>query len=193
MIVNDIIYLEPIWDNIDKDCIDFIKKMLTYNMNERISATDALQEPWIKKYTTSHITEKDLLLSLNNLKNFRIQTLFQAAVLSYITSQQMYKADEARIRDIFDSFDKDGNGHLTKKELIDMLTYIHGDFKKMHKEADNIMRNLDLNNSGTIEYNGIYIWNLECLVANLQLTSLLSEANLKLAFEFYDIVKFNNK
>lgn len=128
-------------------------------MTKRISASEALQEPWIKKFASSdcHITYNDLLLSLNNLKNFKIQTLFQAAVLSYITSQQMSKVEETHIRGIFDSFDKDGNGQLTKEELIDVLRYIHGESKQIYKDAEEIFKNIDLDNNGTIEYNGILL------------------------------------
>lgn len=145
-----------VWKTVDKNCVSLIKKMLAYDMNERISAACALQEPWIKNYANrkKEITDEDLLISLNNLKNFRIQTLFQAAVLSYITSQQMSKEQEARIREIFDSFDKDGNGELTKEELLNVLRYMHGDCKRIYKEAEEIFRNIDLDNNGTIEYNG---------------------------------------
>jgi len=138
------------------DCIEFIKKMLTYDMDKRISASAALQEPWITKYVSERkkVTEKELLLSLHNLKNFRTQTLFQSAVLSYIASQQLSKPDEEKIRNLFDSFDKDKDGQLTKKELLAVLKYMHGDSKRIYKDVDQIFRNIDLNNNGTIEYNG---------------------------------------
>lgn len=165
-------------------------------MNERISASDALQEPWITKYVSEkiEISDKDLLLSLKNLKNFRIHTSFQAAVLSYITSQQMSKAEESKIRQIFDSYDKDKSGQLTKDELIDVLRYLHGDCKRIYKEADEIFSNIDLDNNGTIEYNGIFNIILEFLVANMRVASILNEENLRKAFEFYDdVTPFKNQ
>ena len=122
---------------------------------------------------------KEILISLNNLKNFHIQSLFQAAVLSYITSQQLSKDEERRIRSIFDTFNKSKNGQVTKEELIEIMKYIHGDSKRIYKEVDDIFRNIDLNKSGTIEYNGIYYYTLEFLVANLQMTSILYEENIK--------------
>ena len=39
----------PEWKNISKEAVDMIKKMLTYDPNNRISAEDALNHPWIKK------------------------------------------------------------------------------------------------------------------------------------------------
>ncbi len=174
------------------DCISLVKKMLTYDMDKRISASEALSEPWIAKYTKASrgVTEKELLLSLQSLKNFRTQTLFQGAVLSYIASQQLSHKNEAKIRELFDSYDKDKDGQLTKKELIDVMRYMHGESKKIYKEAEQIFRNIDLNHNGTIEYNGMYgIRTLvEFLVANLEIQSVLDEDNLRSAFEFYDAV-----
>lgn len=39
----------PEWKNISKEAVDMIKKMLTYDPNNRISAEDALNHSWIKK------------------------------------------------------------------------------------------------------------------------------------------------
>lgn len=159
-------------------------------MDKRISASEALQEPWIVNNVSGQmaVSDKQLLISLNRLRNFHVHTLFQAAVLSYITSQQMLKEEEARIRQIFDSFDKDKSGQVTKQELIDILLYIYGDCKRVYKEADEIFNNIDLDNNGTIEYNGTPPSTVEFLVANLKVSSMLNEENLKKAFEFYDTV-----
>lgn len=187
--------LDPIWKKVDPDCISFIKHLLTYDRDKRVSASEALQAPWILKHAAREkkVTDKEILLSLNNLKNFRVQTLLQAAVLSYITSQQLSQEEETRIRGIFDSFDKDKNGQLTKKELIEVLRYMHGDCKRIYREAEEIFRNIDLDNNGTIEYNGTnFNLHLEFLVANLQVTSMLNEENLRMAFAFYDAVNTSN-
>lgn len=37
----------PEWDNISADAKDLLSKMLTYDPEERISAAEALQHPWI--------------------------------------------------------------------------------------------------------------------------------------------------
>jgi len=166
--------------------------MLTYDMDKRISASEALSEPWITKYNKDKkVSEKELLLSLQSLKNFRTQSTFQGAVLAYIASQQLPQKEESKIRALFDGFDKDKDGQLTKKELIAVLKYMHGDSKRIYKEADQIFNNIDLNHNGTIEYNGIikrFDYGLEFLVANLGIRSVLDEENLRNAFEFYDAV-----
>ena len=80
--------------------------------------------------------------------------MLQTAVLSYMASQQLSRTEESKIRELFNSFDKDKDGQLTKKELIDVLKYMYGDSKKIYKEADQMFANIDLNNNGSIEYNG---------------------------------------
>ncbi len=148
-------WIEDIWKTVPADCIALIKKMLTYDMDKRISASEALAEPWIAKYSNDRsVTEKDFLLSLQNLKSFRTQTIFQGAVLSYIASQQLSQKDEAKIRELFNGYDKDKDGHLTKKELVDVIRYMHGESKRIYKEAEQIFKNIDLDHNGTIEYNG---------------------------------------
>ena len=131
---------------IDQDCINLMKKMLTYDMDKRISASEALNEPWLLKFANNDemVSPNELLIALNNLRSFRTQTMFQGAVLSYMTSQQLSKIEEAKIRKIFNTFDKDKNGQVTKSELIEMLRYVDGDSKRIYKDAEKIYKNLDL-------------------------------------------------
>tara|TARA_B100000780_G_scaffold257043_1_gene206603 strand:+ start:439 stop:594 length:156 start_codon:yes stop_codon:yes gene_type:complete len=44
--------------------------MLKYNPEDRISASDALQHAWIKKYSESNIDINITKNTLNNLRNF---------------------------------------------------------------------------------------------------------------------------
>lgn len=132
-----------------------LQNMFVLNPDKRISASDAMKQPWIAKYNSDcKVTDVDLRLSLCNLRNFRTQMVFQGAVLSYIASQKMSQKEEAKIRQIFDAFDADKDGQVSKKELIAALKYQYGNEKKALKEADIIFKNIDLNNNGVIEYNG---------------------------------------
>eukprot|EP00826_Nyctotherus_ovalis_P047220 TRINITY_DN5405_c0_g1_i7.p1 TRINITY_DN5405_c0_g1~~TRINITY_DN5405_c0_g1_i7.p1 ORF type:complete len:163 (-),score=41.49 TRINITY_DN5405_c0_g1_i7:73-561(-) len=89
------------------------------------------------------------------------------------------KEQENRIREVFKIFDKDQNGELTKKELINILLMMYGDSRRVNREVEEIFRNFDLDDKGTITYN-------EFLVANLKLDSVLNDEILQSAFEFYD-------
>ena len=50
--------------------MDLIKKMLTYDPNQRISAEQALNHPWIKKMAVESVDTEITVNALNNLKNF---------------------------------------------------------------------------------------------------------------------------
>ena len=96
------------------------------------------------------------MIALNGLKTFRTQIQLQAAVLSYIPSQHLPKHEEAeaRIREVFNTFDKDQKGEVTKKESMEMLKLTHGNMKRVKKEVEEIFVNLDLDKNGKIGYNG---------------------------------------
>jgi len=129
--------------------------MFIRDPNKRISASEVMKLPWMAKYVhSSKVTDVDLRMSLRNLRNFRTQVVFQTAVLSYIASQKMSQKEEAKIRAIFDTFDKDKDGQLTKKELIEGLKNIYGDEKRAKKEVEAMFKNIDNNNKGVIVYNG---------------------------------------
>lgn len=64
----------PEWKNLSKDGTDLIKKMLTYDPKQRISAEQALVHPWIKKKVFEKVDEKSTIACLNNLRGFRVNT-----------------------------------------------------------------------------------------------------------------------
>eukprot|EP00826_Nyctotherus_ovalis_P024728 TRINITY_DN1908_c0_g1_i3.p2 TRINITY_DN1908_c0_g1~~TRINITY_DN1908_c0_g1_i3.p2 ORF type:complete len:190 (+),score=55.30 TRINITY_DN1908_c0_g1_i3:1263-1832(+) len=151
--------VEPVWKMMPSECVNLVRQMLTYDMKERITASKALRDPWLMSFQeNSKVINKDSLVKVvKSWKNFRTQTKLQVAVLSYITSQHLPREEEARIRELFATFDKDQNGELTKEELMEVLKLMHGDVKKLKKEVNEIFRNLDLDNNGTIGYNGTCI------------------------------------
>ena len=45
-------FSDPCWANVSDKGKDFITKLLTYDVDKRPSAEDALQHPWITDYST---------------------------------------------------------------------------------------------------------------------------------------------
>jgi calcium-dependent protein kinase len=54
----------PEWKNISNEAKDLIKKLLTYDMNARITAEQALNHVWIKKKVTEVSDSKSTLSAL---------------------------------------------------------------------------------------------------------------------------------
>ena len=66
----------PEWRNITAEAKDLIKKMLTYDANNRITAEQALNHSWIKKKVTEPVDPKATIAALQNLRHFRVRSLF---------------------------------------------------------------------------------------------------------------------
>ena len=62
----------PEWKNISNDAKDLIKKMLTYDPIQRITAEAAMNHGWIKKKVHEVSDPKATFNALQNLKNFRV-------------------------------------------------------------------------------------------------------------------------
>lgn len=58
--------------NISGEAKDLIKKMLTFDMNSRITAEEALNHPWIKKKVNEPVDTKATIAALSNLRHFRV-------------------------------------------------------------------------------------------------------------------------
>lgn len=80
------------WTSVSKSAKDFIKKLLQKHPSNRISAVDALNDPWIKKYTEKTNVRKPICLNaLNQLKNFYCERKLEQAVIAYISNSMLNK------------------------------------------------------------------------------------------------------
>lgn len=147
--------VDPVWKQVSSECKGFILQLMKYDAEDRLSASDALRSPWIRKFEeTSMVTEVELRITLNNLKNYRSHMLFQKAVLNYIASRQLSQNTEKKIKRLFDFYDTDGDGQISKSELIAGYKLLCSNSKKASKEVEHILSHITLNKYGNIGYNG---------------------------------------
>ena len=181
-------YTGPQWTKISKQAIELLRKLLTYDPDKRISAEEALNDAWLKLYEHKRITNSMKMLEcIHNLKAFRVTSVMQKAVLSYMASHIISKDEEKKLREIFSELDKKHDGFLSIEELAEgYLLLFKGDTKAAKAEARRTIQRLDINNNGTIDYNGILNDILEFLMANLKRKDCINESNLKIAFDFFD-------
>jgi calcium-dependent protein kinase len=182
----------PLWRSIDEEAKDLLKLMLTKDPKARISASDAVKHPWFAKYNISFSTKEeqneDLIQSLRNLKNFSAENSLQRAVLSYIATQEIEPREEKRLKQLFDSLDINKSGQVTLIDLMEGYTKVYKDKAKAQRVSEQIMKRLDMNNSGSIEYSGRVEVKLEFLMASMELNRAVTDEMLKRAFDFYDEV-----
>ena len=173
-----------IWDEISYEAKDLITKLLELDPQKRLSAKEALEHNWFKindlnlEHKDNKIKEKNLTKIINNIIEFRAEQKLQQATLAYLVHNLCSIEEIQELKDVFMYFDTNNDGRLTKEELMTGLTRIsNGDVDL--SSADNLMKNIDNDNNGFIEID-------EFIRATINKEKLLTEKNLKMAFDFFD-------
>jgi calcium-dependent protein kinase len=64
-------FSDPCWSNISDKAKDLITQLLTYDVDKRPSAEEALKHPWIQEMSTASVDATVAMGALSNLKTFR--------------------------------------------------------------------------------------------------------------------------
>jgi len=167
------------FNTVSAEAKTLIRNMLVMDQRTRISAEAALQDPWITRHTAQGpLTSPLTLASLENLKHFRADEKLKQAALSFITSQLLTQEQTAQIRDVFRSLDRNGDGRLSKEELMQAYRQ-HNTEEQTQEIVENVMRKVDVDKNGYIDYS-------EFLAASISHQTLTSKANLDQAFHLFD-------
>ncbi len=175
----------PEWDVISNTAKDLVFKMLEYKYEKRISAQDAIKHSWIQSFQEKNLKpleEKVVTNALNNIKNFNAKEKLQQAAIAFIIHFQFASDENKELKEIFLKLDINGDGRLTYKELKDGFGQLHksGLVGAINEnELDKIIEEVDQDLNGYIEYE-------EFLRVTINKRQIISENNLKLAFDKFD-------
>lgn len=143
---------EPEWDDISPDAKDLVRKMLEYDPSKRYSAMQALQHKWIVTHTSLDKVDKSIASkTLSNLRNFRGELKLKRATMAFIASQLVSKEETRDLEKMFKQLDKNGDGMLSKEEIIEGYEEIFG-IPINEEEVDKLMKEVDLDGNGSIDY-----------------------------------------
>ena len=161
----------------------FISKLLEVDPKKRYSAVEALKDLWILKYNQKEeVNNEEVLTTMSHLKEFRAISAMQKAVLTYISTYAISKEEEKKRREIFDMLDSNHDGQLSSIEILEGFKKIYGGNEDDLKiGVETLMKQVDINKNGMIDYN-------EFLIANINKADCLNQENLKNAFDFFDEV-----
>ena len=170
------------WGEISSDAKDLIKNLLVKDFNTRFSAAQALNHPWLKKMKDATeikaVSKESLAKIMGNFQSFNAGQKLQQATLAYIVHNLTKKEDLEEMRKAFTEFDSNGDGKLTKDELINGLLKVKTP-TEAKAEVERIMSMIDNDNNGFIEYE-------EFLSASLNKEKLLTDENLLQVFQLFD-------
>ena len=185
---DDEIYLEVLkgkfefpeedWSEVSDEAKNLIKKMLTKDVNKRISALDSMQDPWFKKFEEKETYDKKLAKNvLKNMKKFKKHRTLEKTIISFIINQLVKKEERQELEKQFKDWDTNGDGVLSKEEIINGYKKTYG--KVDENEIENMIKSIDLDGNGVIDYN-------EFLACSMNKDKILRNDNLRICFNEFD-------
>ena len=165
-----------VWDRVSPQAKDLLKKMLEYDPSQRISANEALSDEWIVSQTVEYLPDPSN--ALKNLMNFHVDIKFQHAVLTFIAYQLVRKDQSEHLAELFRSMDEDGDGKLSKEELLKAYSQVMPP-DQAEFEVENIFNHVDVDFSGYIDYT-------EFIMASVESNTMICNQNLETAFKEFD-------
>ena len=160
--------------------VDLLQKLLVKDVDQRITARDAIMHPWIQQQRNLKTDgNADLQSVLVKLKDFNCESKLKEAVQVFLASQVVSYQDIKAFKRSFQLIDKDGDGKITKSELLVEYQKIMS-LDEADKLTDEIIEKLDQDNDGNIDYT-------EFLVSCMNNQKHISTENLEIAFKMFDI------
>ena len=161
---------------------DLLSKLLKMDVSKRLTAKEAIQHPWFKKFDGrrlfSNFTDEEIQPYIDNCLNYSFTSKIQSLVIAFLVHNLPITESSKIILKMFRYFNKSGNCKLTKPELIEGLCK-YRDNDEVEKKVNSIFLMLDSDNNGFIEFE-------EFLRACIDKKEVLTEDNMKFAFKFLD-------
>ena len=171
------------FDTLSANAKDLIQKLLTKDVNQRISAVEALNHPWFEEQKSkelyneiinSNIIEK----LLTNLKNYKKNSIIQETALAYLVHNFPQMKDVINACKLFNQIDINGDGKITEEELYKGLSQKIKS-NSLKDDVKDIYKKLDMDSDGYIEYE-------EFVRAAVSKEKFMGDNVLKFAFRFFD-------
>ena len=173
----------PPFNNLSLDCLDLLKKLLTIDPKQRISAQEALEHKWFKFHESKELfntikDERTIKKLIHNLKSYKRNSFIQEFALSYLVHNFPQMKEVINANKLFNQLDTDGDGKINKNDLLKGLK-TQNDSKTLEKDVDRIYRNIDMDKNG-------YIGNEEFVRAAVSKEKFIEDHILRFAFRYFD-------
>jgi calcium-dependent protein kinase len=176
-------FRNKIWNKISEEAKDLVKKLLEINPEKRLSAKDALNEKWFKVNENPNEKNKNnnFTIFIKNITEFCAEQKLQQATLAFLVHNFAPKEELDELKEIFFAFDKNGDGKISKEEFVTGLSNTNNLNNIIQNSGDieGIIKNIDTDNNGYIGFE-------EFCIALINKEKILTENNLRMAFNVFD-------
>jgi len=175
--------VSPPFDKISKQAKNLISKLLEKNPDERISAEQALKHDWFNKTKTKEMlfdtAKQNIKSMLGKLCSYKSHYKLQQVAIAFIVHNISQTEEVKRIFYAFQLIDDNGDGRITKEELIKGLQIYDPNIKNPKAEVDKIFNSIDTDNNGFLEFE-------EFARVIIDKKKLLTTDIIKFTFNFFD-------
>ena len=178
-------FRHKIWNKISTEGKNLVLKLLQVNPTKRISAKEALEDVWFQKNFNLNSNldyQNSFKIFIKNITEFCAEQKLQQATLAFLVHNFAPKDELDELRKIFFAFDKNGDGKLSKEEFVKGLSNYNTNLTlilKSDNSIEGLLKNIDSDNNGYIGFE-------EFLIASINKEKILTEKNLKMAFNVFD-------
>lgn len=128
---------------------DLVKALMEKDPDKRIDVSEALEHPWIMKRGQE---EDDIMESTVKALSYLHAKLCVHRALEDVAIASMDEFDDKAIKMLFDRYDKNGDGNITKEEFASALEDRHMYKQKADEIANNMLTRSDTNNDSLIDF-----------------------------------------
>ena len=166
--------------HISDNAIEFIKKLLEYNPDRRLSSDEAIENNWLKDMISLSNNEVNLNDDIiENLSKFKSIVTLQKATLEFLANLININQESQILKEEYEKINQSKDGKITKEELIKCFEILYP-IAEAVKKTNEIFDEIDLNNEGYVNFT-------ECLNVNMKKEKLLNEDMLIKAFKLFDL------
>ncbi|OMJ81658.1 hypothetical protein SteCoe_17816 [Stentor coeruleus] len=166
------------WAGISKSAKNLVQKMLIKDVNKRLSAKEAWEDPWIQSRAKCDLEDTEInTTTMQALANFRTNYKLQQATLSYIACNLTTNSEIEEMKNAFIILDSNGDGHLNEREI--RLGYANITLSNS-VDINKILCRCDIDLNGMVDYS-------EFITATIDWGKCLTHEMLENAFKAYDI------
>ncbi|OMJ67756.1 hypothetical protein SteCoe_34991 [Stentor coeruleus] len=171
----EVIFRSKNWETVSENAKSLIIRMLNKDPIKRLSIDEVYSDPWIQN-KKNNVSDMPLTkISLENMHKFQNECNLKRVTMSYIISQLVVSEEVDELRKVFESLDKNGDGKLTKNEILEGFKYTG----VIDLDLERIMMDCDADNNGYLDYT-------EFLTAACNWRKITSKNRLFAAFKALD-------
>ena len=163
---------------------DLINKLLEKDYKLRINADKALKHTFFTQFNIKELlneieNESIIRKLINNLKNYKCQSILQELAMAYIVHNYPNLEDVENACKLFNKIDINGDGKITSDILYNGISkYVQS--SNLKNDILEIFENLDRDHNNYIGYE-------DFIRAAVDKSIFLKEDNLKFAFKYFDV------